>query len=81
MRVRRHTECAYYFNSVFGEMVHELTVWTLADRKKAGEPDVTNSFGAPERVGVVESKFKAEGGRFEYRFPALSVVVMEWGVR
>jgi len=67
--------------SAFGEKGQELTVWTLADRKKAGEPDVTNGFGEPERVGVVESKFKAEGGRIEYRFPALSVVVMEWGVK
>jgi hypothetical protein len=29
----------------------------------------------------VESKFKAEGAKFEYRFPALSVVVMEWRVK
>src|SRR5262249_4075964 len=67
--------------SAFGDKGQELSVWTLADRKKAGEPDVTNSFGEPERISPVESKFKADGAKFEYRFPALSVTALEWRVK
>jgi len=67
--------------SAFGKEGGELSVWTLADTKKAGEPDVVNSFGDPERVAVVESKFKAPGSRFTYRFPALSLTVLRWQVR
>ena len=36
--------------TAFGSKGPELEVWTLADRKQAGEPDVTNSFGEPERI-------------------------------
>ena len=36
--------------SAFGSKGQDLEVWTLADRKQAGEPDVTNSFGEPERI-------------------------------
>lgn len=66
--------------SAFGVHGGEPTVWTLADRKKAGEPDVVNSFGEPDRIAVEESKFKADGPRFSFRFPALSVTVLRWKV-
>jgi alpha-N-arabinofuranosidase len=67
--------------SAFGDAAQEVEVWTLADRQKAGEPDVSNSFGDPERVAVTASRFKAESGRFSYRFPALSLTVLRWRVR
>jgi alpha-L-arabinofuranosidase len=67
--------------SAFGTDGGELMVWTLADRKKAGEPDAVNSFGEPDRIGVEESKFKAPGPRFSYRFPALSVTALKWKVQ
>ena len=66
--------------SAFGDAGQEVEVWTLADRKKAGEPDVTNSFGDPERVAPVPSRFKAASGRFDYRFPALTLTVLRWKV-
>jgi alpha-L-arabinofuranosidase len=66
--------------SAFGAGAREVAVWTLGDRDKAGEPDVTNSFADPERVQVVRSKFRAAGARFDYRFPALSLTVLEWRV-
>jgi alpha-N-arabinofuranosidase len=66
--------------STFGNAGQEVEVWTLADRKGAGEPDVTNNFGEPERVAPVKSRYKAESGRFEYRFPALSLTVLRWRV-
>jgi len=42
--------------SAFGSRGQELEVWTLADRKQAGEPDVTNSFGEPEQITVLSRK-------------------------
>ncbi len=62
--------------SAFGDKAQELSVWTLADRDRAGEPDVTNSFGDPERVTLVESKFKTGGAKFNYQFPALSLTLL-----
>jgi hypothetical protein len=41
---------------------------------------VTNSFGEPGRVGVVRSRFRAASGKFEYRFPALTLTVLRWQV-
>jgi alpha-N-arabinofuranosidase len=66
--------------TAFGEAGQEVEVWTLADSKKAGEPDVANSFGEPERVGVARSRFRASSGKFEYRFPALTLTVLRWQV-
>jgi alpha-L-arabinofuranosidase len=64
--------------SAFGEKGQELSVWTLADRDRSGVPDVTNSFGDPERVALVESKFRALGPRFTYQFPALTLTLLRW---
>jgi alpha-N-arabinofuranosidase len=64
--------------SAFGAAGQDVATWTLADKKHAGEPDVTNSFAEPERIAPAEGKFKAAGPRFEYQFPALSVTVLEW---
>jgi alpha-L-arabinofuranosidase len=66
--------------TAFGEAGQEVEVWTLGDRERAGEPDVANGFDDPERVAVAASKFKAASGRFEYRFPALSLTVLRWRV-
>jgi alpha-N-arabinofuranosidase len=66
--------------SAFGKEGQEVSVWTLADRERAGEPDVANSFADPERVRPVRSKFRAAGAKFDYRFPALSLSVLEWRV-
>ena len=66
--------------SAFGGGGRDVAVWTLGDREKAGEPDVTNTFADPERVQVVRSKFRATGARFDYRFPGLSFTVLEWRV-
>jgi alpha-N-arabinofuranosidase len=62
--------------TALGATAQEVEVWTLADRKTAGEPDVANSFGEPERVVPVASRLKIDSGRFEYRFPALSLTVL-----
>ena len=66
--------------SAFGESGQGITTWTLTDRQHAGEPDVTNSFGDPERIIPVKSKFQSTSSRFDYRFPALSMTVMRWRV-
>jgi alpha-N-arabinofuranosidase len=67
--------------SAFGDGGQEADVWTLADTKHAGEPDVTNSFAEPGRVVPVASKFRTASARFGYRFPALSLTVLRWKVR
>jgi alpha-N-arabinofuranosidase len=64
--------------SAFGGGGREVEVWTLADRDRAGEPDVTNGFGDPGRVGVVRSTLAAPAARFTCRFPALSLTVLRW---
>jgi alpha-L-arabinofuranosidase len=66
--------------SAFGGEGREATVWTLADTRRAGEPDVTNSFATPERVVPVESKFRAANTKFEFRFPAYSLTLLRWKV-
>lgn len=53
-----------------------LRVWTLTDRHHSGEPDVTNSFGEPERLVPTESSLKTASTRFPYHFPALSLTVL-----
>jgi alpha-N-arabinofuranosidase len=67
--------------SALGAAGQDVTIRTLTDRKHAGEPDVTNSFAEPDRVSPETSTFKATGPRFHYRFPALSLTVLEWQVR
>jgi len=66
--------------SAFGSKGQRLAVWTLTDRRHAGEPDVTNTFGDPERITPVESTFAARSPRFDYRFPALSLTVLKWRI-
>jgi alpha-L-arabinofuranosidase len=66
--------------SAFGAEGQEYTVWTLADRQNAKDPNATNSFGDPERICLAESKSKSDNPRIDYRFPALSLTVIEWPV-
>jgi alpha-N-arabinofuranosidase len=66
--------------SAFGHDGQNLESWTLADTRRAGEPDVTNNFADPERVVPVRSAFAASSPRFEYRFPPLSLTVLKWAV-
>jgi alpha-N-arabinofuranosidase len=67
--------------TAFGAGGREATVWTLADTRRAGEPDVTNGFDAPDRVTAVESKFRAGDAKFEYHFPPLSLTVIRWTLK
>jgi alpha-N-arabinofuranosidase len=67
--------------TAFGAHAREATVWTLADTRRAGEPDVTNSFAEPERIVPVQSKVRPAAARIDYRFPALSLTVLQWHVR
>ena len=67
--------------TAFGEDGQEVEVWTLADGRQAGEPDVANSFADPERIRVRSSRFRTSGTRFDYRFPALSLTVLRWQVK
>jgi len=64
--------------SDFGNPAQSVSVTTLTDQKHAGEPDATNTFADPERVKPASSSFKAASARFTYRFPPLSLTVLEW---
>jgi alpha-L-arabinofuranosidase len=66
--------------SAFGYRGQEVCIWTLADRKHAGEPDVTNNFSDPERISPVKSMIQAASPCFDYRFPALSLTVIRWQI-
>jgi alpha-L-arabinofuranosidase len=65
----------------FGDAARDIESWTLGDAKQAGEPDAVNTFDDPERVVPKRSHFSASSGRFEYRFPALSLTVLSCTVR
>jgi alpha-N-arabinofuranosidase len=57
-----------------------VEVWTLADSRSAGEPDVTNTFGEPDRVIPRRTTITPGAPRFGYTFPALSLTAMKWEV-
>ena len=63
--------------SAFGSSLKTASVWTLADSRKAGEPDAVNNFDEPERITARESKLHLASPRFHYRFPELSLTVMQ----
>lgn len=68
--------------SAFGSGDRELKVWTIADREKAGEPDVTNSFADPMRVSTVASTVHAASTRdVRYTFPKLSITCIQCASR
>ena len=62
--------------SVFGPSLKSASVWTLADSRKAGEPDAVNSFDEPGRITVSESRLRLASPRFNYSFPELSLTVL-----
>jgi len=64
--------------SAFGLKRGKASVWTLTDQTHAGEPDAINSFAEPERIVPVPSQKKFSSASFSYRFPALSLTVMQW---
>jgi len=64
--------------SAFGAGGQTLTVWTLADSRAAGEPDVANSFADPQRIAAREGQFAAASATFDYTFPPLSLSVLVW---
>jgi alpha-N-arabinofuranosidase len=78
--ITRSLDFSAYAGRAAGRMP-EVELWTLADTKAAGEPDVSNSFAEPERVAPESSNFTPSSSRFEYRFPALSLTVLRWPVK
>lgn len=50
--------------------------WILTDKKKAGEPDATNTFVDPERIAPVKSMIKWQNDVQEVRFAAFSLTVI-----
>ncbi|HVT13279.1 MAG TPA: alpha-L-arabinofuranosidase C-terminal domain-containing protein [Fimbriimonadaceae bacterium] len=54
----------------------DAEVWTLADTKKADEPDATNSFDDPRRIVPASSRAKVGGSVMDYQFSPLSLTVL-----
>jgi alpha-N-arabinofuranosidase len=67
--------------SAFGSKPQKVSVWILADKEHACEPDVTNSFDKPERISPMFLTFRARSASFSYTFPALSLTVLRWKVQ
>jgi len=67
--------------TAFGDGGRDAEVWTLGDTQKAGEPDATNSFAAPERIVPIKSTFHTSGPKFDYNFPPLSITVLRWKLK
>ena len=59
-----------------GVVAQTISVWTLGDLKRAGEPDVVNSFDEPERVTPSRSTLRIHSGQFICHFPRLSLTVL-----
>ncbi len=55
-----------------------IDLWRLEDREDAGEPDVTNSFEAPERVAVRFSVAGEQAASVREHFPRYSLTVLRW---
>ncbi|MCC6727873.1 MAG: hypothetical protein IT208_00875 [Chthonomonadales bacterium] len=66
--------------SAWGGAPQDTAVWTLADARRAGEPDASNGFADPRRIAPVRSRHRADSPRFTYRFPAFSLTVLRWKV-
>jgi alpha-L-arabinofuranosidase len=66
--------------SAFAAAGQDLTIQTLTDRTHAGEPDATNSFAEPERVAPQTSLLRAKSARFDHRFSAPSLTLVQWHV-
>jgi alpha-N-arabinofuranosidase len=64
--------------SAFDVRPKEISIWTLADCLHTGEPNATNSFDEPERISASATTFSVDGPKFNYKFPALSLTVLEW---
>ena len=50
-----------------------MEVHQLADKKNAGEPDVSNSFSEPNRITTKKIEVTAKDGKLDFTFPALSL--------
>jgi alpha-N-arabinofuranosidase len=66
--------------STIGFKPGTVSVWTLTDREAAKDPDVFNSFEAPERVTPITSEFSVSSASLPYAFPALSLTVLRWQI-
>ena len=66
--------------SALGKLERAARVWTIADADDARDPEATNSFARPERIAARLQIQGVPGPRFNHRFPAYSVSVIELAV-
>jgi alpha-L-arabinofuranosidase len=64
--------------TALGDLSGSILTHTLADRDRAGEPDVTNSFDDPARIIPVPAAINNESDNpFDYRFAPFSLTVLD----
>jgi alpha-N-arabinofuranosidase len=66
--------------SDFGVRARQSECWVLTDKKRAGEPDVANSFAEPERISPRRSAISWERDVQRVRFAPLSLTVLKFQV-
>ena len=62
--------------SELGVKPQSAECWILTDKKKASEPDATNTFVDPERIAPVKNLIKWQNDVQEVRFGAFSLTVI-----
>jgi len=56
-------------------------VWTLGDRDRSGDPDITNGFDYPTRIAPIQSALTPDRPIFRYEFPPYSLTVLRWKIK
>ena len=54
-----------------------ISIHTLSDRDRAGEPDASNTFADPERISITASTLAVAGPKFRCHFPAFTLTVLK----
>ena len=62
----------------FGTLQTKVEAWTLGDRDKAGEVDVTNGFTDPARIVPRKKTIVSSGRSFAYDFPPYALTMLRF---
>ncbi len=63
--------------AAFAPLNKSVQVWTLADTMGAGKRDAANSWRHPDRIRTEPGNTALDGSKLAYRFPPLSLTVLE----
>jgi alpha-L-arabinofuranosidase len=63
--------------AAWAPLKRNVQVWTLADTLGAGERDAANDWRHPDRIRAEPADTALDGAKLAYRFPPLSLTVLE----